>query len=372
MKHVFETLIFIFFSLLLAAQTRPKIGVTLSGGGAEGLAHIGILKAIDSAGLKVNYVTGTSMGSIIGALYASGYSGDSIEKMARNMDWDVLISNGASLRSLTIDEKEEYDKYAVELPWVNNAFQLPSGVFESEELWLKFSEYFFPVYNIKDFSKFSKGFKCIATDVATGEAVVLDSGEIVSAIRSSIAIPSVFTAVNYNGRKFIDGGVTRNFPVKDAKEMGSNIVIGSNVAGGLLPKEKITNVFQVLLQVAFFHEDADVAEEKKLCNIYVKHDLQNFSMGSFGSANDIVKEGIEKGDSIYPRVKQIADSLNAIYGAEKYKINSVPKVDSVRITELEVNGLRRTNESFFLHRTEFEVNRTYTAKDITQCIRKAF
>src|SRR5436305_9131316 len=85
---------------------RPKIGVTLSGGGAKGLAHIGILKAIDSAGLKVNYVTGTSMGSIVGALYACGYSGDSIEKMARNTDWDVLLSNGASLRSLTIDEKD--------------------------------------------------------------------------------------------------------------------------------------------------------------------------------------------------------------------------------------------------------------------------
>src|SRR4051812_15422880 len=140
MKHAILTLIFIFLSLLLFAQMRPKIGVTLSGGGAKGLAHIGILKAIDSAGLKVNYVTGTSMGSIIGALYACGYSGDSIEKMARNMNWDALLSNGASLQSLTVDEKDEYDKYAVELPWVNNAFQLPSGVFESEELWLKFSE----------------------------------------------------------------------------------------------------------------------------------------------------------------------------------------------------------------------------------------
>src|SRR3954462_8404913 len=126
MKHAFVTLFFIFFSLLLIAQTRPKIGVTLSGGGAKGLAHIGILKAIDSAGLKVNYVTGTSMGSIIGALYACGYSGDSSEKMPRKMNWDAMLSNGASWRSVTVDEKDEYDKYAVEGPGVNNAFQLPS------------------------------------------------------------------------------------------------------------------------------------------------------------------------------------------------------------------------------------------------------
>ena len=122
---------------------RPKIGLTLSGGGAKGLAHIGILKALDSAGLHIDYVTGTSMGSIIGALYAAGYSGDSIEQVARKIDWDVLLSNSSSLRTLLMEEKDEYGKYAVELPWVNHAFRLPSGVLESQELWLKFSELFF-------------------------------------------------------------------------------------------------------------------------------------------------------------------------------------------------------------------------------------
>src|ERR1700754_3679946 len=105
-----------------AAAQRPKIGVTLSGGGAKGLAHIGILKAIDSAGLKVDYVTGTSMGSIIGSLYAIGYSADTIEKIARTIDWDLLLSNQSSLRSIFVEEKEEYSKYIVELPWVKRRF----------------------------------------------------------------------------------------------------------------------------------------------------------------------------------------------------------------------------------------------------------
>lgn len=273
--------------LFVCAQ-RPKIAVTLSGGGAKGLAHIGILKAIDSAGLDVSYVTGTSMGAIIGALYASGYSADSIEKIARSTDWDLLLSNSASLRSLSMNEKDEYYKYAVELPWQNNGFRLPSGLLESQELWLRFNEYFFPVYHIKDFNKLSKAFKCVATDVSSGEAVVLDSGELVTALRASMAIPSVFTAVNYNGRKFIDGGIVRNFPVVDAKNMGADMVIGSNVAGGLLSKEKITNVFQVLLQVAFFRENEDAVKEKKLCYVYVQHDLENFTMGSFASSGDII------------------------------------------------------------------------------------
>ena len=165
-------------------SARPKIGLTLSGGGAKGLAHIGILKAIDSAGLKIDYITGTSMGSVIGGLYAIGYSADTIEKIARTIDWDIMLSNQSSLRSVFMAEKEEYGKYVLELPWVNHKFRLPTGILEGQELWLKFSELFFPVSEIKDFSKFSIPFKCIATDVGNGEAVVMDSGEIVSSIRS--------------------------------------------------------------------------------------------------------------------------------------------------------------------------------------------
>lgn len=363
----------IFFPVIfVCAQQRPKIGIALSGGGAKGLAHIGILKAIDSAGLHVDYVAGTSMGSILGALYAAGYSGDSIEKIARKIDWDILLSNAAALRSLSVDEKEEYSRYAVELPWVNDGFRLPSGVLESEELWLKFSELFFPVYKSKDFKKFSKGFACVATDVATGDAVVLDSGEIVPALRSSMAIPSLFTAVNYSGKKFIDGGVVRNFPVSDAKNLGANFVIGSNVAGGLQPKEKINNVFQVLLQMAFFREDEDAKKEKQLCDLYIPHSLENFNMGSFGSSGEIIDEGIKRGDSIYPRLKQIADSLKNIYGEEKFIPNNFSANDSVKITEYEIDGLQKTNKEFFLHRLQFENNRFYTAADLSSHIRKAF
>ncbi len=360
------------FCVLSQTGPRPKIGLALSGGGVKGLAHIGILKAIDSAGLKVDYVTGTSMGSIIGALYAAGYSADSIEEIARQINWDLLLTNSASLRSLNMDEKDEYDKYAVELPWVNNGFKLPSGVLESEELWLKFSELFFPVYKIKDFSRLSRGFKCIATDVASGEAVVLDSGEIVQAIRSSMAIPSVFTPVDYDGRKFIDGGVVRNFPVSDVKKMGANIIIGSNVAGGLLPKEKIHNIFQVLLQVAFFRNDADSKNEQKLCDIYVHHNLENYNMGSFSAANEIIDEGIQKGDSIYPRLKRLADSLNGIYGIQKYLPDQLPDIKSVKITAYEIHGLKKTSPAFFLHSVDFKINQQYTPSELSSDIRKAF
>lgn len=351
---------------------RPGIGVTLSGGGAKGLAHIGILKAMDSAGLKISYVTGTSMGSIVGALYAGGYSADSIEKMVRAIDWDLLLSNSSDFRSLIMDEKSEYGRYAVELPFVNNKFQLPSGLLESEELWLKFGEVFFPLYKIKDFTKLSKPFKCIATDVSSGEIVVLDSGELTYAIRASMAIPSAFTAVEYKDKKLVDGGLVRNFPVTDLKSLGADYIIGSSVSGGLLPKEKINNVIDVMLQIVFFREDADSKNEKKLCNIYINQTLNGYSTGSFSSSDAIIDSGIERGYSLYPTFKALADSLNGIYGKQTYSTDSLPKIDSVFISQYEVKGLYRTTEAFFLHRMQFDNNRWYKPNQISAHIRKAF
>lgn len=366
--------------LLLACQhvwaqpitPRPKIGLTLSGGGAKGLAHIGILKAIDSAGLKIDYITGTSMGSIIGGLYAIGYSADSIEKIARRIDWDLLLTNQSSLRSIFMEEKSEYSKYVLELPWVNHNFRLPLGVLEGQELWLKFSELFFPVYNQKDFSKFTIPFRCIGTDVGTGEAVVMKEGEIISAIRSSMAIPTVFTAVEYNGKKLIDGGLVRNFPVRDVKEMGADFVIGSNVATGLLPSEKVRNALQILLQVAFFREAEDNRKEVPQCDIYVPFSMEKFNMGSFSDAKGILDVGLEEGRKLYPRFKRLADSLNALYGPDSIPADKLPHVDKVKISGYEVHGVDRTSSSFFVHTLNLATGQYYNAEQLANMVRQAY
>ena len=351
---------------------RPRIGVTLSGGGAKGLAHIGILKAIDSAGLKVDYITGTSMGGIIGSLYAIGYSAADIEKAVRKIDWDILLSNQSSLRSLLLEEKSEYGKYAVELPWEDHFFRLPTGVLEAEELWLKFAEMYFPVYNIKDFSEFSIPFRCIAADISNGDAVALDSGEIITAIRASMAIPSLFTAVDYQGRKLIDGGVARNFPVRDVRYMGADYVIGSNVALGLLPKEKVTNVLQVLMQIAFFKEAEDNREEVPLCDIYVPLPIEDYHAASFNQADEILELGIKEGRKLYPQLRRLSDSLNALYGPLASSTNRLPKIDSVRISAIEIIGLEKTTEDFFLHMMRFLNDRYYTPAKLTKMVRTVF
>ncbi len=310
------------------------------------------------------------MGSIIGSLYASGYSADSILYMGRRMHWDQLLSNQSSLRNIIMEEKDEYGKYDLELPWVNHFFRISTGVLEGQELWLKFSELLFPVYKVKKFDSLPIPFKCVATDISTGHAVVLDSGELVSAVRASMAIPSVFTAVDYQGQLLVDGGIVRNFPVKDVREMGAQIVIGSNVTSSLLPANKVNNALQVLLQIAFFREAEDTKLEVPLCNIYVQMPLEKYSMATFSQANEIIDVGLEEGRKLYPQFKKLADSLNALYG-DTSKEKEIPDVHSVRISSYEVRGLKFTTQDFFVHTTGLLTNHVYTPEMLAHMVRRA-
>lgn len=359
---------------LTAQQTgsRPKIGLTLSGGGAKGLAHIGILKAVDSAGLNIDYITGTSMGGIVGALYATGYSAAAIVAIARQTDWDVLLSNQSSLRAIVMEEKDEYSKYAIELPWINHGFRLPTGVIESEELWLKFSELFFPVYSIKDFSEFSIPFKCIGTDISTGDIVVMDKGEIATAVRATMAIPSVFTAVDYQGRKLVDGGIVRNLPVEDVREMGADVIIASKVSTGLMPGEKLTSAIQILLQIAFFKEAYDNRDADSLADIFLDLPVDDFHAGSFNRDEEILQIGIDQGRLLYPRLKALKDSLDQLYGPMPYRENRLPKVDSIKISGIRVHGDEQISRNFIINMMSLEEGKYYTPAKLSNLIRKVF
>ena len=350
---------------------RPKIGVTFSGGGAKGLAHIGILKAIDSAGLKVDYITGTSMGAIVGGMYAAGYSGNEIEKLAREIDWDALLSNNIPLQALSMEEKEQYKRYAVELPFINKKIKLPqTGYIRGQELNAKFSELFFHVYNVRNFNNLPIPFKCMATDLETGKLVVLDTGNITSALRSTMAIPSVFSAVARDNKKLVDGGLVRNFPVKNVKEMGADIVIGSNVTNGLSKIEKIKNPVDVLMQMAFFKESEDFKEELPLTNIYIHMPLEKYNTASFGAVNQIMDEGIKTGRSYYPQFKKLADSINAL-GAAPARVEKPFYNKPIFITEYRVTGLKLTSTAFLVHMMDFNDHRYYTAAQIGKCIGRA-
>ena len=173
-------------------------------------------------------------------------------------------------------------------------------------------------------------------------------------------------------KKLVDGGIVRNFPVKDVKEMGANFVIGSNVSGGLLPSDKVRNAIQVLLQVAFFREAQDHKQEVALCDIYVPFDMQQYNMGSFAQSAEILDLGIKEGRRLYPQFKRLADSLNALYDPQPEQVNRMPVLKPVKIVGYEVKGLRNTDADFFKHTTDLFVNRVYTPAQLSQMVRAAY
>jgi NTE family protein len=367
------TFILFFLPLFLLAQTKKTgIGLALAGGGAKGLAHIGILKAIDSAELNINYVTGTSMGSIVGGLYAAGYSGDSIEYIARHIDWGVLLSNSIPMTNYIMEEKGEYGKYAVELPVTKGKVSLPSGFLESQELWLTLEKYYFPVASIDKFDDLSIPYRCIGTDLATGDAVVFSTGSLARAIRASMAIPGAFSPVDIDNRRFVDGGVTRNFPVRDLTEMGSTYNIGVSVSTPLNNVEELDNAFKVLSQVMFLNENKDLIEESALADLLIKIPMGTFTSASFDDGSAIIDLGIEEGRKYYPLFKKMADSLKALDPNYKFSKNRLPDQNAYKFAAIEVIGLNKNEKEAFLDQINLDTSKILTAAKLEKETREAF
>lgn len=370
-KFLFVCLVLL--PLTLSGQSdRPKVGITLSGGGAKGLAHIGILKAIDSAGLKIDVVTGTSMGSIMGGLYAAGYTGKDIEYIARHIDWNRMFSNRPPIELINMNEKREFANYAIEIPFEHGKAKFFSGFIEGEEIWLRFGELFYPVHDIKDFSKLSIPFACVATDAATGKPVVLNKGELTKAVRSSMAIPSVFTAVPYENTVLVDGGVVRNFPVREAKAMGADYVIGVNLSQGLLPADKLLTPVDMLYQIGFYKDAEDFERQVKQVNLLIEPALEGFSAASFGSSDSLIRIGNETGKKFYPQFKKLADSLRALYSGAVPEKKRLPEAHEVILDGFEFEGLSHTNEKDFEGKLGLRRGQSYSGADLSKAVSRAY
>ncbi|MBN1534412.1 MAG: patatin-like phospholipase family protein, partial [Spirochaetes bacterium] len=291
------------------AGTRPKVGLVLSGGGAKGIAHVGVLKVLEEAGVKVDYIAGTSMGSIVGGFYAIGYDAKSLEKFALEEPWDELLSDEMSLRNIPIEEKNDESKYILSFALKGFGFELPKGVIKGQKLMTRLSILTLPYHQVQDFNKLPIPFRCVATDIETGEAVVFDRGFLPKALRASMSIPSALTPVEIDGRLLVDGGVVRNFPVSDVRAMGADIVIGVDVGAPLYKKEEITSLAEILEQSISFLNDISTKQERKKCDILILPDIRGLGVTDFAKAKDIIKRGEDAARSVYPQLKKLAERL---------------------------------------------------------------
>ena len=346
MNQVFKiTKVFVFIlffgsvTLKLNAQQPKendtlKIGLVLSGGGAKGMAHIGALKVIEEAGIKIDYIGGTSMGAIVGALYASGYSATQLDSIFRNINFSSLIRDNLPRGVKTFYEKEDSERYALKLPFDNFKISIPSGFSGGQNIYHELVKHLYHVKDINDFNELPIPFVCIATDVETGEEVKLDHGYLPEAIMASGTLPSLFEPSTIGGQVLIDGGVVNNYPIEEVRKMGADIIIGVDVQHGLKDRDALQSATKILLQINNFRTAEDMKIKSKQTDIYIKPDMANFSVMDFDLDEQIIGSG-----EMAAREKW--DEL-VIYGNAQKPLNTVPNsispVDSLLITRLIIRG----------------------------------
>lgn len=332
-------LISFFLQLTLEAQNaplRPRIGLVLSGGGAHGIAHIGVLKVMEEAGLRPDIITGVSMGSIIGGLYSMGYSADSIQKILERINWKLLLSNKIPENKVIFLEKSHFSNSAISLPLTSRKVMLPSGLINGQQVENTLNFYAWPAADINDFSKLPIPFLCVGTDIITYKKIDFKSGYLPDAIRASFSVPSIFTPLKIDTLLLVDGGLIRNFAASEAREMGADIIIGSYVGFKGYKADKLQSVSGIIEQIAMFRSLDDFETEKKLVDVLIKPVTSGLSIFEFDNVDSLIQRGYKAALPYKAKLKKLADSLNLI-GPQKPITNILDK-KTYTFNKIEISG----------------------------------
>lgn len=386
-----KTLVFTAFfmwSFLLFSQEENEIkedvrvGVVLSGGGAKGMAHIGALKVIEESGVRIDYIAGTSMGAIVGAMYASGYSADELLEIFKEVDIEELIRDDFKRKNKSFFEREDADKRAITLPFNKFKISFPSALSKGQNIYNYYVEKLNHVKDIGNFEDLPIPFFCVATNAENGKQKILDSGYLPNAIAASGAIPSLFEPVLLDGELLIDGGVSNNYPIEELLRKNIDVVIGVDVQDSLRKKENLKSISEVMLQVSNFTTHRQMKEKIDKTDIYIKPDISDFTIVSFDKGKEIVASGfvaakakvdelialserqgkrenlfVDKGEKEKVKLKEIIIFGNENYtksyirGKLKLKINSMVSYEKI---DLGIKALAATNN---FHGIRYKVTR---------------
>ncbi|WP_430411234.1 patatin-like phospholipase family protein [Kordia sp.] len=367
-KWIYICIVLLNIAFISAQEAVKKkqdytVGLVLSGGGAKGLAHIGTLKIIDSLGIRVDYIGGTSMGAIIGSLYASGYSGKQIDSIFRETDFEVLIQDQLPRSVKTFYEKEDAERYAITLPFEKFKVAFPSAISKGQNVYNKLAQLLLHVKDINDFNNLPIPFLCIASDIEKGEAVVLDNGYLPDAITASGAFPSLFEPIEMGDRLLIDGGVTNNYPIDEIKAKNPDIIIGIDVQDGLAGREKLKSAMGILSQINNFRTIYDMKRKSKQTDVYIRPNIKGFSVISFDRGADLIERGEEAGRANIKALQEIADKQ-----LEKPNRKPVVVQDSIKINYIHLRGNNKYTRSYVRGKLRFKTPDTIPFKKFTEGI----
>ena len=317
---------------------RPKVGVVLSGGGAKGFAHIGALRVIEEAGIPIDFIAGTSMGSIVGGLYAVGYDPDMMQKLCTEQNWDLIIKDQIPRKFMPLDKRYHERHYLVSVPLKNGKLKIKRSMVDGMYVNMLLTRLTMPAYKERDFDSLPVPFLCIGTDMITADPIEFRKGSLAQSIRSSMSIPFLFEPVEYDGYLLCDGGLTNNFPVQNVRAMGADIIIGVDLEIIKSDPEVLDNSLKVLERLIAVVSQDKSNEAREQCDILIRPDIGKANIMSFNDFDPIIQCGEKGAQDMYPALKRLADSLQAIEPFEPVRHHTQP-VDKVLVNSVEVVGV---------------------------------
>ena len=347
-KIIYLIFLFVLIGNSVFAQEDKRVGLVLSGGTARGLAHIGVLKVLEEEKVPVEYVTGTSMGSIIGGLYSIGYTPDEIEKIASEMDWISLFNDSIERKDKGISRNLIEDRNTMVLPMEKFIPKIPSGAVGGKSASEQLNNLFFGVLEVNDFKKFPKKFALVATDLNTGEGVMIDRGSIATVVRSSLSIPSVFNPVQDGERLYVDGGVVRNLPVQDVKVLGADYTIGINVGEGFSKRdpEKL-NIAGVISDSMTIAGRQEVERQIRMLDLYMTPNLEKIESYDFGKVKEIIAAGEKVARDNIESIRKLSNPEKFAELEEKRREFRKTWKDEYDIKYVEIRGNKKYEKKYF-------------------------
>ncbi|PAU94104.1 hypothetical protein CK503_07780 [Aliifodinibius salipaludis] len=315
-----------------------KLGLALSGGGAKGFAHIGVLKVLQEEGIPVHMVSGTSMGSIVGSLYAIGYSPQEIEEIAQTSNWNILLNDSYQINPQQISNSIlKKDTYLVTFPFTDNQLTLPVGLVDGQNISMMLYRLMLPFHDVRDFTELPIPFAAVATNLATGEPKSFSSGYLPDVVRASIAIPSIFKPVKIDGESYIDGGVARNIPVEDVQNIGADFVIASDVGEPIRKVDSLKTFVDILFQSVGFHQQESDVIQKEKTDIYIRPDISDFSTFSYDQVDAIIRRGEQAARKALPKIKEALAKYET--APSTFKPIQSTRQDTILVSDISFNNL---------------------------------
>ncbi len=292
-------------------QSRPRIGLVLGGGGARGAAHIGVLKELERLRIPIDAIAGTSMGAIVGGLYATGVNAGELEQLVSSLDWSSALSDKAAREHLSFRRKQDEREFPInfELGIRGTELLLPKGVIQGQKLDLLLRELTLHASHITDFDDLPIPFRAIASDIVAGEAVVMDSGDLTMAIRASMSVPGVFAPAYVDGRLLVDGGLIGNLPIDVMKEMGVDIIIAVDVEFPLYKSEELESVLTIseqMLTILIRKETLRQIDTLAASDILIRPELGIYASANFGDITETIQPGQQAALAEADRLKELS------------------------------------------------------------------